>query len=418
MSRLELRPVTSPRTDEEARDIKWVPVSDGGGDLKTSISPCLEELGDAPAAAIDLVRLATAAYLADAGTERTRTFTRSLDILVHVRSVDPWTDELLEQLANLLSSLSGDRWSIAVVPDESETDCSEAAEVEQVARVALFSGGLDSFAGAVLSSQDGDVLFLGHFDNGMVKGLQDRATSWLSDNGRGVDLLQIRHGSKARKVERTYRTRAALFMALASAVAVARAAKVVEVPENGYTSLNPPLGPERGGALSTRSTHPDTIHRFNEILDALGLDVTVSNPHQGKTKGELVLAAAAQLAPFAEGAALTLSCGKFDGNYYIGGDVNKHCGLCVPCVVRRASLLAAGVADETPYLSEILDPPARDKLLDRRADDVFALKMALAEGLEIEDLIELTPYPPGFDLDVALDLCRRALAEIRLVELP
>jgi hypothetical protein len=418
MSRLELRPVTSPRTDEEALDVKWAPVSDGGGDLKTSISPCLEELGDVPAAAIDLVRIATAAYLADASTERTRTFTRSLDILVHVRSEDPWSDELLEKLANLLSSLSGDRWSIAVVPDESEVDCDEAAETKEVARVALFSGGLDSFAGAVLSFQEGEVLFLGHVDNGIVKGVQDRATSWLADKGRAVDFLQIRHGSKARKVERTYRTRAALFMALASAVAVARAAKVVEVPENGYTSLNPPLGPERGGALSTRSTHPYTIHGFNEILDALGLDVTVSNPHQDKTKGELVQAAAAQLTPFAEGAALTLSCGKFDGNYYIGGDVNKHCGLCVPCVVRRASLLATGVADETPYLSETLDPPARDKLLDRRADDVFALKMALAEGLEIEDLIDLTPYPPGFDLERALDLCRRALAEISLVELP
>lgn len=418
MSRLELRPVTSPRTDEKALDIEWAPVSDGGGDLKTSVSPCLEELGDVPAAAIDLFRIATAAYLADASTERTRTFTRSLDILVHVRSEDPWNDELLEKLANLLSSLSGDRWSVAVVPDESEANCGAAAETEEVARVALFSGGLDSFAGAVLSSRDDDVLFLGHVDNGIVKGVQDRAASWLADTGRAVDFLQIRHGSKARKVERTYRTRAALFMALACAVAVARAAKVVEVPENGYTSLNPPLGPERGGALSTRSTHPDTIHRFNEILDTLGLDVTVSNPHQDKTKGELVQTAAALLTPFAEGAALTLSCGKLDGNYYLGGDVNKHCGLCVPCVVRRSSLLSAGVADETLYLSETLDPTARDKLLDRRADDVFALQMALAEGLDIEDLIELTPYPPGFDLDGALDLCRRALAEIGLVGLP
>ena len=32
----------------------------------------------------------------------------------------------------------------------------------------------------------------------------------------------------------------------------------------------------------------------------------------------------------------------------------KHCGYCVPCLIRRASLLAGGIDDETPYYLEDL----------------------------------------------------------------
>ena len=130
-------------------------------------------------------------------------------------------------------------------------------------------------------------------------------------------------------------------MALGVALATVRGARIVEVPENGHTSLNPPLGPDRGGALTTRSTHPRTFARLNAIVAALGLDVEVGNPHGDKTKGELVaLANAAAPGDFAAGVSDTLSCAKLNGNYYKGGNPNYACGLCVAACPEQAISLA------------------------------------------------------------------------------
>lgn len=65
-----------------------------------------------------------------------------------------------------------------------------------------------------------------------------------------------------------------LFTALgAAAAASSRGAGVLEVPENGYTSINLPLHPNRAGALSTRSTHPETFRRLSLLLTRLSLGV-------------------------------------------------------------------------------------------------------------------------------------------------
>lgn len=205
-------------------------------------------------------------------------------------------------------------------------------------------------------------------------------------------------------------------MALGTAIAAARGAQSLEIPENGYTSLNPPLGPERGGPLSTRSTHPATLARFNALVAGIGIEVSVSNPHQNRTKGELVAAAAASSpGDFSDGAAGTHSCGKMNGFRYKGGNPNRHCGLCVPCQVRRASLIAAGVADRTAYLFDSLTGAAREKLLRHRSGDVYAVQKAILRGLDDTDVIALSPFPPGFDLDAAVDLCERGLKELERV---
>ena len=69
-----------------------------------------------------------------------------------------------------------------------------------------------------------------------------------------------------------------------------RSGDVVEllIPENGFISLNIPLTPLRVGTFSTRTTHPLFISQMQDILDALGINVRLSNPYQFKTKGEML----------------------------------------------------------------------------------------------------------------------------------
>lgn len=423
MTSFELRPSESAFQTGDVQ-LDWPATRKGEGAVASDLTPMLAELGRVSDQAIDLVRFATAAYLADERVERMTSLTRSLEIGVHVVDASAWTDEALFGLADLLQATTGDEWTVAALQSAElarpETPDPAPAAVE---RIALLSGGLDSFAGAAITSGHGDTAYLGHWDIPTTKGAQDKVRRHFESVGRSLDYVQIYHGLVQKtKVEPSQRSRAVLFMSLAVALATARGAKRVEVPENGFTSLNPPLGPERGGLLTTRSTHPMTISRFNALLRTLGIEVQVANPHQWQTKGELVAQASSRLPDFAAGVALTFSCAKMDGGRYKGGDWNKQCGLCYACLVRRGAIAASGVADATDYLSETLEESQQQRLIARRGSDLAAVKMQLEDGIGPFDVLALGPFPPEFDLEAdlgrAVELCQRALDEVRRVHLP
>src|SRR5439155_12541332 len=64
----------------------------------------------------------------------------------------------------------------------------------------------------------------------------------------------------------------------------------LRAPENGLIALNVPLDPLRLGALSTRTTHPFYMARWNDLLATLGIQGRVENPYWDKTKGEMIAA--------------------------------------------------------------------------------------------------------------------------------
>ncbi len=209
-----------------------------------------------------------------------------------------------------------------------------------------------------------------------------------------------------------------MFLSLGVAAAVSCGSTTLVVPENGYTGINLPLRPNRGGALSTRSTHPETFHLFAQILDALGIKVTVSNPFEWMTKGEVMTMVAAASPPsgWADAAALTLSCSKLDGNWF-GASPNYNCGLCVPCMVRRATFLRAGIADKTTYVFESVTRQNLRDLIDARRGDIEAVKYAIDSGVD-SDAIDAGTWPPGYDLEQAEAVVRRGLGELALLTLP
>jgi hypothetical protein len=240
----------------------------------------------------------------------------------------------------------------------------------------------------------------------------------LSNAYDEVAYDQIRIVNAPPKREGSSRSRSFLFVALAAAVAAAMRAPTIEVPENGYTSLNPALGPERGGALTTRSTHPLTLGRLNALLDQLGLPTQIVDPHARLTKGELLKRAASvghHRDAFLDGAAVTLSCGKLDGGRYKGGNPNHHCGLCYPCIVRRAAFAATGLEDRTPYLSDTLTGDALLRLRRNRNDDIRAVIRATEQAFDDVQIMAAGPFPVNFDLDAAVELCERGLEELRSV---
>ena len=196
--------------------------------------------------------------------------------------------------------------------------------------------------------------FVGTRFGDVGRAAQRRAWLWLARTFTPApSYTRIVLTQAGRRTEPSSRSRALMFLSLGVAVAVGAGATSLVVLENGYTSINLPLRPNRGGALSTRSTHPETLRRFRVILDLLGIGVAVEDPYEWMTKGEVMAALAAGSPPEGKqrAAAHTLSCGKLDGNWF-RASANLNCGLCVPCMVRRATFVKADVADTTTYVFE------------------------------------------------------------------
>jgi len=120
--------------------------------------------------------------------------------------------------------------------------------------------------------------------------------------------------------------------------------------------MNIPLGPMRIGSLSTKTTHPIYMAGLQSMWDTLGINAKLIQPYRFKTKGEMLnecLNKDILMRLLAE----STSCGKYQ-RYNL-----THCGLCVPCLVRRAVFLKADIVDTTNkgyYFENIAHVDSRD----------------------------------------------------------
>lgn len=388
----------------------------------SALDQLLAGVGVIPPAAEDLARVAASVYATDCASPRPTTFSRRLSVVLQLREPALWDGTgLLTSTEELLGYLTGDIWTLSLAPD-TLAPRDPTGSLDTAGALVLLSGGLDSFCGAVLelaACDAGDRLFLSHSDSRPVAASQLRTVSWLRSHV-APDLRQLtaRLWTAARP-EPSTRSRSFLFVGLAVAVAAGIGAGRVIVPENGFTSLNPPLTPNRAGALTTRSTHPWTFWRLRQILADLGVSVALENPYEWLTKGELVreTRARATSASLEAGIATTFSCAKLGGNYY-GTSPHMNCGLCVACLVRRASIITDGHRDPTDYSCDHAAGDHLGRLIRDRRGDIAAVTWA-TEGRIVEaELAATASFPPGFDFDAAVDLCNRGIAELAQVPLP
>lgn len=387
--------------------------------LRTTVDAWFSKWGPVSPRAVGMARIGTAVFLADRMVRRpARTLSRRLDLTVHVPGAGALV-AAVEPLCELLHWVTGDNWTIELVNDP--TKAPKVAAVRTRDRVGLLSGGLDSFCGAVKSHTD-NIVYLGHGDASNVRTAQDDVVKWFAGSGVDLDMEDVWLLPPTRTgKEPTRRSRAIFFVLLAVALADGSGASEIEIPENGFTSLNPPLGPNRGGVWTTRSTHPRTLELFGEVFAAAGLSSTLVNPYESFTKGELVAAAseaakAAKLKRFEDGVAATQSCAKADGRFF-GGSPMSNCGLCFACVVRRGGVLGAMGRDKTKYLVDTLAGTGRTDLVARRWPDTHAITSVVTRGVTPARLLAVGPFGTMSFSD-ATDLCSRSLKELALVPLP
>ena len=219
--------------------------------------------------------------------------------------------------------------------------------------------------------------------------------------------------------ENTTRGRSFLFFALGAFAGTGlNRPFTLKCPENGLIAINVPLDPLRLGALSTRTTHPFYIARWNQALAALEIDGRIENPYWDQTKGEMVRDCAndgllRRLAP------ASLSCASPSKGRWQGFGI-QHCGYCLPCLIRRASLVRGLAPDPDPTVYTVNDLTARP-LNTRESEGVQIRSFQLAiERLRARPaLASLLIHKPGplFDetpaRQVALaDVYRRGMEEL------
>uniref|UniRef100_I5AWU2 Putative PP-loop superfamily ATPase n=1 Tax=Eubacterium cellulosolvens (strain ATCC 43171 / JCM 9499 / 6) TaxID=633697 RepID=I5AWU2_EUBC6 len=313
--------------------------------------------------AIDLLNISFAVFACDRLELRDAAddcWSREFIIYMPVVNVEIW-DTNKETLENMLSFLSGDSWKFIfrtrhLSKNEDEYKKLHARKEKEACdydRLCMFSGGMDSYIGAInlLEENLGRTLFVSHYGGGKgTKEYQDYIKEKLIEkySVEDRDFCQF-YAKVVNGVEDTTRSRSFMFFSHAVALASALNKSVeVIIPENGLISLNIPLSYSRIGTSSTRTTHPYYMSLFQKLVDNLGLNVQFRNPYQFKTKGEMLLECKNQ--EFMKNHVHhTMSCSHPDAGRMQGEKTARHCGYCVPCVIRQAALKKAGINDISSY---------------------------------------------------------------------
>lgn len=410
------------KPDEARESFYWL--TDGPSSFTTGLDPNLTSLGLVPALSVDLVRIAVAVYAADRSTYRSGRGSdwnqREIDIEVPVSDAARWA-AVANDLSSVLAFLTGDQWSITF-NEEQFTGKASSVETAAPKRVVLLSGGADSAIGALLSRSDlaeGETHTLVSHLSSTTQGPIQRAVAESITTllpGPAQHHLQIRFSRRKHRIdgreyatESSSRSRSLLFLALGLAAASIDSVPLW-IPENGFASLNPPLGPDRRGSLSTRTTHPAFLAGLTDVLESVGAHGVIENPFANATKGEM-FSRAAELVGADEASAFlsaTNSC-SHTGQRAFGISPAQACGVCFGCVVRRASFVAAGVPDVTSYIAAGSNAQLQDWLDSNSV--VPAVRSFVKRGVSQRDIIALS-LPPSYAISDALDLCVRGIAEL------
>lgn len=324
----------------------------------------------------DLLEIAAYVYAADSAIRRGgkvaegmgADWRRRLRFVVPVRCRDAWErPEIHEALAETLGFLSDDHYAFEFTDHDGGSirqrilfdlggDDGDADEV------LMFSGGLDSFAGAAeaLFERQSRVALVSHHSAPFTQSIQATLVTALRQRTRPERVRHFRLEVKmrdGRALEGTHRSRSFLFAALGLVVARTYGRDRLDFYENGVVSLNfAPLEQFVGGR-ATRSTHPLALAMISRLFCALtGRGFKVGNPYLWRTKTE-VIARISDLG-LADLLPNTHSC----ANVRSANRMRPHCGRCSQCIDRRFAVLAAGCARDDPAEMYAVDLLSGDRL--------------------------------------------------------
>ncbi len=376
--------------------------------------------------AYDFLRLAISVYSADVRVARDESYdqwTRNFHLYLPVSDVSKWDSSRI-QIQDALSFLTGDHWELYF----RELDKSSKKYINgkkskslNVNSVSLFSGGLDSYCGAIDSLvSKKSVALIGHHSAGggatstsQDKTLQSIRRKFGDEIAPFLKIWVSAPKGEDGDSEITTRGRSILFIGLGVFIASGLNVKELVMPENGLISLNVPLSNSRLGSYSTRTTHPYFVKLVADIIKAVGLDVELNLIYRFKTKGEMLLSCLDKDLLLL-GLKDTMSCSHPSAGRYAKIKGNPHCGYCLPCIVRRAAIWKALEEDDTKYAYGINDKKlTANKMMDQKSI-LMALVRQKSKSPNIADILVSGPLPVSDEAKMKyLDVYKRGMQEIK-----
>jgi len=294
--------------------------------------------------AADLLDVATVVYRVERQLQKRGPSNPNVKYELTIPLRDPalWSGRPKQLVEELLGFLGSTQWELNIVHRPSKASGFSKVEhsAPPVRRVALFSGGLDSACGTgagLVSPSDTDLCSF----YSRQKGLQRHLAADL-----GFSSPTQWHQQSITGPGRSFYYRSFLFLAVAAATAETRSAREVVQFENGILASAIPPVPS---LAMTKHAHPRLHRLFASLLNSV-LDGKwqVANPLWQMTKREAVQALRKNIGAkrAAQVTSATQTCWNFSAPHVFGVRTlgsetkhpNEHCGICIPCIIRRTAL--------------------------------------------------------------------------------
>ena len=393
-----------------------------------------------PAEFEDLLEIAAYVYCADQATSRGGknvdgfgdAWRRHFWFKIPVRRLEFWKRaEVQKVLRETLEFLSDDYFDFEFVAGKGAPRMQEyfpklvpGGPGDGVEGVVLFSGGLDSLAGAVEEAvAERRVLLVTHKPTEKLNGVHASLQALLrAKAGKFAPTHLSVRINKDSDLNRNYtqRTRSFLYAAVGATVARMQGLELLRFYENGVVTMNLPVCAQVVSTRATRTTHPRVLAGFEKLFSLVaGSPFRVENPFLWDTKADVIKRI------------LKHGCGDLIGesvscaHTWTFSHQYPHCGTCSQCIDRRVGIVAAEAEKYDPaekYKSDVFTggrPNVEDRMMVatyvERANQVAKLGNVaelIARYPEVVRMLGFLEGKPSAAAAKVLDLHRRHGEEV------
>jgi len=328
---------------------------------------------------------------------------RSFEFHIPVLDFNFWNNQALQNaLSEALVFMTGDR-KYSFVFEKSELGHLPKTAVKQLslfnedveynsgadrADVLLFSGGLDSLAGAIErlnTLPNNKLIVVSHKANKSIIRTQNQIAEHLKERYKDR-LLPYGfecHNKKTQSKEETQRTRMFLYSSIAFAICNCANKHSFYVYENGITSINLPTQTDVVNARSSRTTHPKTLGLMKKVFQFFDTGFDIIAPYYNKTKEDVF-----KIFNTYDEKELLRSSVSCSATRKLG--LISHCGCCSQCIDRHFAAYASGLEEyDVDYMDNFITKIPDDETRQRLWQ---LLRMASAERLQTpEELFKNFP---------------------------
>jgi 7-cyano-7-deazaguanine synthase in queuosine biosynthesis len=290
----------------------------------------------------DLLVVAAAVEFCDRSKRRPALgWSRAFDVRIAVHEPEVWTvPEVKAALEDALSFLTGDVWQFRFEKrrnDEPEPVTAQLPLPALRALVMPYSEGLDSLAVHALTAHQirSELVRVRLGPGGVDREVLDKDRKPFARVPYRVVVPN--------SVESSARSRGFKFAVVTAIAAAMSGVQKIIVTESGQGALGPVLV-RSGHAYPDYRVHPAFSRKMEHFFEVL-TDHTVhyDYPRLWYTKGETLAAALALPTP-PDLVKRTRSCWQSSQHASVDGS-RRQCGICAACMLRRVSMLTAGIAE-------------------------------------------------------------------------